>query len=344
MTLLTIGVDIAKASFTAARWVDGGARPLGSFPNSPAGMSAFATAVAPLHEQLGASTLMLVLEPSGGYELPLAVFALQQGWQVSMPNPVHVRDWAKSRGRRAKTDPQDALLLARYGAEQPLRPWHPLPPAVSELESLLRRKDALVQLLRQERNREPAVALRPGVAPAVLASVAHVSAALASALRSIEAAIAAHVHAHPALRQEAHLLQSVPGIGPGNVLWLLVLLHRWQRLTDGNGHAKGLVAYVGLDPQPFESGTSVRRRARISRMGAAHLRRRLFMSALGGTRGKNLLRQFYLRLVGRGKPKMVALIAAARKVLVWAWAVFRTNTPFDPRRTQSRPPMHLASP
>ena len=112
----------------------------------------------------------------------------------------------------------------------------------------------------------------------------------------------------------------------------------------GRGRAKGLVAYLGRDPQPFESGTSVRRRARISHMGAAHLRRRLFMSALGGTRGNNALRSFYLRLVGRGKPKMVALIAAARKIVVWAWAIFRTSTPFDPTRIQRRAAMLPSAP
>ena len=333
-TLLTVGVDIAKASFTAASWVNGTGQPLGCFPNTSAGMAALAAALAPVRQGLGATTLHLVLEPTGGYELPLAVFAVQQGWQVSMPNPVHIRDWAKSRGRRAKTDPQDALLLARYGAEQPLRPWQPLPAVISELESLLRRKDDLAQLLQQERNRQPAVALRPDTARAVVASVAQVIAGLEAALQTIDDAIAVHLQAHPMLQQEARLLQSVPGVGPRNVLWLLVLLYRWQTLTHGTGRAKGLVAYVGLDPQPFESGTSVRRRATISRMGAAHLRRRLFMSALGGTRGANPLRHFYLRLVGRGKPKMVALIAAARKILVWAWAVFRTRTPFDPARAQ----------
>jgi transposase len=86
----------------------------------------------------------------------------------------------------------------------------------------------------------------------------------------------------------------------------------------------------GLDPQPVESGTSVRRRATISRMGDRMLRRRLFMSSLGGIRGHNVLRAFYDRLAGRGKPKKLALAAAARKILVWAWAVFQQHTAFDP--------------
>jgi len=344
MTALIVGVDMAKATFTAAGWVDGTARPLGSYANTQAGFLAFAEALAPATPDGDPAAVELVVEPTGGYELPLARFALQQGWRVSMPNPKHVRDWARSQGRRAKTDAQDALLLTRFGVEQPARPWRPLPAAVGELESLLQRRADLEQLLLGERNRRDALANRSDVAAAVTGSLESVLATLERSLAAIDHAISEHVRCHPSLGEGVRLLRTVPGVGERNVLWLLVLLHRWQTLTAGQGRAKGLVAYLGLDPQPFESGTSVRRRARISRMGAAHLRRRLFMSALGGTRGKNVLREFYLRLVGRGKPKMVALIAAARKVLVWAWAVFRTTTPFDPTRTQRRPSMLASSP
>ena len=124
----------------------------------------------------------------------------------------------------------------------------------------------------------------------------------------------------------------MPGVGAATAPWLLVLLHRWAVRTDGQGRTKGLVAYVGLDPQPYESGTSVHRRARISHQGAKDLRRRLYYAAFGGVRGQNALRAFYERLVGRRKPKRLALVACARKLLVWAWAVFRTRTAFDPQR------------
>lgn len=334
MTALSVGIDIAKNSFTAAVWLDGTGEPLGSFPNTVEGLAALVDVVLPVQRRCGARLVQLVVEPTGGYELALATFALQRGWRVTMPNPRQVREWGKSLGRRAKTDAQDALLLAHFGAGRPLPAWAPLPVAVGGLESLLQRKEDLEKLLRQERNRADALAARPAVADAVIASVSDVIASLERAVAAIDAAIRAHLADHPTLAREAQLLQSVPGIGPANAPWLLVLLHRWRVRTAGRGRAKGLVAYVGLDPRPFESGSSVRRRATISRMGATQLRRRLFLSALGGTRGANPLRQFYLRLVGRGKAKMVALIAAARKVLIWAWAVFCAGTPFDPQKAR----------
>ena len=339
MSVLSVGIDIANASFAAALWVDGTGEPLGTFPNTEAGMAALADALWPLQQRLGAWLVQLVVEPTGGYELALATFGLRRGWRIVMPNPKQVRDWAKGLGRRAKTDAQDALLLARFGAAHPLPAWSPLPAAVEELESLLQRKEDLEKLLRQERNRVGALAARPTAAGAVMASVAEVIASLERALAAIDAAIHDHFAANPALRHELHLLQSVPGIGPTNAPWLLVMFHRWRVRTAGRGQAKGVVAYVGLDPRPFESGSSVRRRATISRMGTAQLRRRLFLSALGGTRGSNPLRQFYLRLVERGKAKMVALVAAARKVLIWAWAIFRSDTAFDPTRIHRRTDM-----
>jgi transposase len=335
MATLSVGIDMAKATFTAARWEAGRGQGLGIYPNTPAGFAALADRLSA--EQAGGGSLHLVLEPTAGYELALAGFACQQGWLVSLPNPKQVRDWARGIGRRAKSDTLDAMLLARYGAERRPPAWRPLAAEVGELESLLRRKDDVEQMIRQERNRQHALAGRPNVADAVAGTIDRVIAALDETLREIEGVIAAHLRAHPALHQDARRLRSVPGIGAKNVAYILVLLHRWMTLTDGQGTEKGLAAYIGLDPQTYESGTSVHRRAVISRMGDQAVRRRLFMGALGGVRGNNPLRAFYQRLVGRGKPKMVALVAAARKLLTWAWAVFRRQTMFDPARSVPAP-------
>src|SRR5919199_2484626 len=146
---LVLGIDVAAQSFTAATWHAGAGQLLGTFPNTRAGFAQFAA----LPIVVAAPASHLVLEPTSGYELALAHFALAQGWQVSLPNPKQVRDFAKGRGRRAKTDGQDALLLARFGAETDPPPWQPLPDAIAELESLQRRKDDVEQMLRQEYNR-----------------------------------------------------------------------------------------------------------------------------------------------------------------------------------------------
>jgi len=326
--MIYLGVDIAKCTFVAAVWRGESPALLGEFPNTPDGFERLADAVADETLAPPDAGIHLVLEPTGGYELLLALFAYQRGWRVSLPNPKQLRDWANGLGQRAKTDKQDALLLARYAAERKPLPWKPLAAAVSELESLLERRRELEQMLQQERNRRQALSGRPGVAAGVPTSVHELIDFLEGALQKVEEAIKGHLKQHQSLRQQAKRLRQVPGVGERNVLPLLVLLCRFETLTDGQGQAKQLVAYAGLDPQTHESGTSVRGRRTISRRGNRTIRPLLYMSALGGVSGKNALRAFYKRLLGRGKAEKVALTACARKILVWAWAVHRDQTDF----------------
>lgn len=332
MATLVVGIDIAKASFVAAVQGPAGLAAWGSLTNTPAGFEQLRQQVTTAQADAEGAAVLVVLEPTGGYELALAGYAAEQGWAVSRPNAKRVHDWAKSQGRRAKTDQLDACTLARYGASQPAAPWQPLPRAYRELESLLRRQDDLAQMVQAEHNRQAALQLQPDSAPAVTASLAAVLTALAQAQREIKQALKAHLKAHPALKAKAKRLRSVPGVGEKSVLHLLVLLARWDTLTDGQGQAKGLVAYTGLDPQTYTSGSSVHKPAKISRMGQRQMRRRLYMAAFGGVRGRSPLGDFYQRLIGRGKAKKLAVTAAARKLLIWAWAVYRTDTDFDRER------------
>lgn len=333
MAVLVVGVDVSQAHLdVAVHTSQEGTKVLGRFPNTPEGWEALARALAPLRSRGEARTVHLVMEPTGGYEQPLARFALQQGWRVSLPNPRHVRDWARGVGRRAKTDRVDAQVLAAYGAATTPPAWQPLPEEVAQLEALLQRREDLRAMLQQERNRRHALQAQGTYRGPMAASLEQHIAFLEAALQQLEEQIRRHLDQHPGLKEQATRLRQVPGIGPRNVYYILVWLYRWGTLTEYQGHYKGLTAYVGLDPVPYESGRSVRRRAAISREGNRLIRRYLFLGALGGVRGQNPLRVFYERLVGRGKPKMVALIAAARKILVWAWAVFRDQSAFDPQR------------
>jgi transposase len=335
MIPFTLGVDIAQKSFTAALWQEGNSRSLGELPNTQAGflqLQADLTAALPTVPE---GEIQLVLEPTAGYELPLALFAHERGYRVCRPNPKQVRDFGRSLGRRAKTDRQDASLLAQYGAQRKLSVWQPLASEISELESLLTRQEELEQMLAQERRRLEAFTGRPGVSSHVPASVRRLIEGLESALSEVQEAITGHLEQHSGLKEECRRLLSVPGIGARSVLGVLVTVARFETLTQGRGTAKGLSAYAGLDPRTHESGTSVRGSGRISRMGNRKLRARLYMCALGATKGKNVLRAFYQGMVERGKQKKLALVAAARKILVWAWAVYRDHTEFNPSRAQA---------
>lgn len=330
MSTLWIGIDMAKASLTAAAvWQTEGVA-LGEFSNDTVGFTALASAIQAVQVRAGAARVQWVVEPTGGYELPLVTFAHDQDWSISLPNPRQVRQWAQGTGHRAKTDRQDALLLARFGAAQQPAPQRPLALEVSELDSLLQRRQDLEQMIQQEKNRLGALRDRPGIATPVITNLEQVLQALQDALQAVEQAIAEHQQQHTHLQDDAQRRLALPGIGRKVVLPLLVQLHRWQTLTAGQGSTKGLTAFIGLDPQPYESGSSVRKRSSISKMGNATLRRLLYMGALSAVHGQNPLHTFYQRLVGRGKAKKLVVVAAARKLLSWAWVLFSRQADWNP--------------
>ncbi|MCB0183394.1 MAG: IS110 family transposase [Caldilineaceae bacterium] len=178
------------------------------------------------------------------------------------------------------------------------------------------------QAFQKEQTRLSEMAGRPGLAPQIIESLERVIEALTDALAGIQQAIDELCQQHEYLHQNLRRLLALPGVGPKVVLPLLVKLLQWQNLTAGKGDASGLVAFIGLDPQPFDSGRSVHKHPGISKMGDSEVRRLLDMGALGGVRENNPLKPVYQRLVGRDKAKKVVLVAAARKILVWAWTLY----------------------
>ncbi len=139
------------------------------------------------------------------------------------------------------------------------------------MDSLLKRRQDLEQMLQQEQNRLQQLSGRPGIAGAVVPSLEQMIQTLEEALADVNQAIDDHLERRESLHQKVKRLLTLPGIGEKVGLPLLVLLHRWQTLTSGEGTAKGLTALVELDPQPHESGGcprgAVRKRATISKMG-----------------------------------------------------------------------------
>lgn len=325
-----VGVDIGKDSLDASIYQKEKPQRLGEFSNNQKGFLNLSQAI----EKKSSKQVQihLVLEPSGGYQLKLVTYAYEQGWLVSQPNPKLVRDWSKGIGRRAKTDPIDGDTLALYGAERKPAPQKPFPDELIHLDDLLKRRLDLEHILRQERNRLHSLQVRPVVNPLALNSIVSLVDCLELQLADLDTQLKAHIKAYPFLQRKLKLLLGVSGIGPRIAPFILLCFYKWHILTDGLGSSKQLTAFLGLDPLPYQSGSSVYKRPSISKMGDATLRSKLYMGALGGVRGCNPLRHFYKGLVGRGKPKKLALVAAARKILVWAWLVFSRDCPFDPKK------------
>lgn len=337
MNKLIVGVDIAKATFTAATVWQGTLSYHGAAANSAPACSDFAAHIVQLAQAAGADSIQLLIEPTGSYEATWVAEAYRREWLVTVVNPLDVRAWGRGRGRRTKTDRQDACLLAQFGAETDPPAQTPLPANAAELDSLLRRQTDLEQLLRSERNRQAQLAGQPRPSPAVTESLRRTIEALEQELAAINEAIRHLFAQHADLTRQLRQLISVPGIGAKIAPHLLAIFYRFLARTSAKGTAKQLVAFLGLDPAPHDSGTSVHKRPVISRKGDGRMRSKLFLGALGGIRGKNHLADVYRSLLAHHKAKKLALVACARKILVWAWAVFRKDTTFDAAQFEKKP-------
>lgn len=340
MSKWIVGVDSAKVSFTTASVWANQVTYQGESANTAPGCAAFIAEMEQKAQAAGAKVIHLVIEPTGGYEAQLVAEAYRRQWLVTLVNPLTVRRWAQGRGKRVKSDRADALVLAQFALETNPAPQPPLDEAVAALDTLLRRQTDREKLLHSEPGtrwvRLAQAGLNPQRSDAVQRSIQCVIEALEQELSAIQHEIEHRIAHHADLTHQRQLLLSVPGIGLTIAPALLVALHRFDAKTSGQSTATQFTALLGLDPGcplgPYQSGTSVRKRTPISRQGNGLLRSKLFLGALGGVRGHNPLRTFYHSLLARGKPKKVALVAASRKILVWALAVFSHDTPFDPTR------------
>ncbi|HSB55812.1 MAG TPA: IS110 family transposase [Gemmatimonadales bacterium] len=314
-TPIFVGIDISKAYLdTALR----PGPPVARHTNDPAGIAALVARLQPL------SPALVVVEATGGLELPLVAALQVAKIPVAAINPRQARDFAKALGRLAKTDRIDAEVLAHFA--EAVRPAaRPLPSAeVQALDALLSRRQQLLEMRVMESNR-----LGTCSDPTVRTGLERHLAWLATEVADADRLLSEAVKASPAWREKDELLRSIPGLGPVTSLTLLAALPELGSLDGGK-----LSALVGLAPFADDSGT--RRGGRHVRGGRAVVRRVLYLAALSATRHNPALSAFRVRLAVRGKKAKVILTAVARKLLVIANAVIRTGRHWDPELALTR--------
>lgn len=313
----TLGIDISKRRFDVALLTEKRTRQA-AFPNTEAG---FKELLVWLKNYGSASGVRIhaCMEATGNWGLDLAEVLHGEGMQVSIVNPLRVKAYGQSELARNKTDKLDAALIARFcQAHQPTA-WTPPATHLRELRELVRRCDSLKAARVQEINRQ-----KSGMASlAVTASIAAHLEWLDRQIEEVMAAVQLVIAKDVVLSRNHALLLSIPGIGVVTASTLLAELPNISEFTP-----KGLAAFAGLSPQEHSSGTSIRRPGRISRMGSERLRRALYMCALSSKRRNPALIGFVERMTAAGKPPKVILLAVARKLLVFAHAIVRTQRPF----------------
>ena len=303
--LVFVGIDVSQTCLDIA------IRPGASYS-----LTHEEAAIVVLVEQLLAlGPTLIVLEATGGMEIPLTSALATAGLPVVVVNPRQVRDFAKASGRLAKTDALDAQVLAQFAEVMRPQP-RSLPAAETRaLAALLTRRRQLVEMLTAEKNRllSASSPIRKRVRTHIVwleRELEHTNTDLSDAIRQ-----------SPVWREKDELLRSVPGVGPVLTSTLLANLPELGTLTS-----KQIAALVGVAPLNRDSGTLRGRRTVWG--GRAQVRAILYMSAIVAARFNPVIRVFYQRLQQAGKAKKVALTACMRKLLTILNAMLKHRTPW----------------
>ena len=307
-TPLYLGIDVAKAHLDVA---EGSTGAVWRVANDEVGI-----AEALRHLEALVAPALVVLEATGGYEVPVAAALGAAGLPIAVVNPRQVRDFAKSAGKLAKTDALDARILALFGER--VRPAaRPLPDAqAQELSSLLTRRRQVVGMLTAEKN-------RLHIAPtAVRQDIKNHISWLEQSLAKLNAELGNALRQSPLWRETEDLLRSTPGVGPVLTLTLVAEVPELGSLDR-----RQIAALVGIAPLNRDSGTL--RGKRTVWGGRAPVRAALYMATLVATRFNPVIRAFYQRLLAAGKPKKVALTACMRKLLTILNAMSKHRTPWQ---------------
>ena len=306
-----VGIDVSRAQLdvavrpTGKRWV---------LPYDETGIEGLIPQIVDLEPAL------VLLEATGGLELPLVAALAAAALPVVVVNPRQVRDFAKATGTLAKTDTLDAGVLAHFA--DAVRPEvRPLQDAETQaLNSLTARRHQVMTMLVSEKNRLGTAigAVSPrAVSPRIEAHIAW----LEQELSDLDKGLRQTLRPSPVWREKDDLLRTVPGVGPQLSLTLLAHLPELGTLDR-----KQIAALVGVAPYNRDSGT--RRGKRAVWGGRSRVRAVLYMGALAASRHNPAIRDFYQRLLAAGKPKKVALVASMRKLLVTLNAMLKHGYPW----------------
>jgi transposase len=306
-TPVCVGIDVSKQHLDIA--LRPGRRY--SVPNNEAGVASI------LADLKTVSLTLVVLEATGGLELPLTSALALAGLPVVVVNPRQVRDFAKATGQLAKTDAIDAQVLARFA--EVIRPKpRALPDEQTQaLAALVTRRQQLIEMLTAEKNR--LASARRTIRKNLCSHIAW----LERALEQADTDLAEAIRQSPVWCEKEALLRSVPGIGPVLTTTLLANLPELGTLTH-----KQIAALVGVAPLNRDSGTLRGRRTVWG--GRARVRTALYMAAIVAVRFNPIIRGFYQRLCAAGKAKKVALVASMRKLLTIINAMLKHQTPWNP--------------
>jgi transposase len=315
MSVSVLGIDIAKQKFDVALLVEGKTKHK-TCKNSAEGFEMLRLWL----EKQGVQEVHACMEATGNYGEDLAIFLHEADHIVSIVNPARIKGFAQSELIRTKTDKLDAALIARFWLAMKPAPWIPPSPEIRSLRALVRRVDSLIDMRSQEKNRISTA--HEAVSLLIKDHIAY----LDQEIEKIRKQIADLIGQDPNLKRKKDLLDSIPAIGKVTIPHILAELDDLEKFN----HVSELVAFIGLAPKETLSGSSIKGKPRLCKIGHARLRKALYMPALVSIQCNPVMIAFYNRLKDKGKNGKVIVCAIMRKLVHVIFGVLKSGKKYDP--------------
>lgn len=265
----------------------------------------------------------VVMEATGYYHYRLAQYLFHKGFNVSVVNPLSVKRFIQMKLTKIKTDKSDAKLICEYGYKNDLPKYNALTNTQAECLQLFRLLDNYLKRRTATKNKLKGEEALGIPSKFVYKSLQRDLKHLNKEVKGIEDRLLALVKQEH--QEQLTLLKTIPGMGVKTALFLIVITDGFKKFEN----SKQLCSYVGITPVIRQSGSSVRGRSRISKVGNRKLRNLLFLCAFSACKHNKACNEIYERLVGKGKSKKLALIAVANKLLKQAFAIANSGLPYD---------------
>ena len=306
-----VGVDVSKLSFDTGS-VNGKSS---VYKNSLEGFKAFV-------KQLNQDTVC-VMEATGPYYLKLAFYLYNHSIAVSVVNPLVIKRFAQMRMMKAKTDKADAKLIALYAEKETPGLWQPPKAGLLEIRQDRVVLEGLIKQKRMIANQLESVLVQPVHSQEALKALKNLLRVVDNQIDRLEEAILSKVTS--IYQREYQLLTSIPGVGMKTAIALLVSTGAFSSFDS----YKQVASYIGICPRIYQSGSSIKGKGHITKMGNPRVRSVLYMAACSAKRYNLACQQLYDRLVQKGKAKKLALIAVANKLIKQAFAVVKQNNMYN---------------
>lgn len=309
-----VGIDISSESFDYS-FVEDGKSVVGKCSYQEKDLDQFLSKLA--------TDSHCVMEATGIYHLRLATFLHSAGISVSVVNPLVIKRYGQMMLSRTKTDKSDAVLIYNYALTMNPKIWEPAPLHVIEMQQINTCERLLIKERTAFNNQLLGLLKCPSVSSIVVTEIESVIERLNQSIEKLYIRLEEIVNLF--YSHEFDLMISIPGVGKKTAIVLLTLIKNFENFEN----AKQVCSYFGLAPRIFQSGSSVKGKSKICKMGMSHIRQLLYMCARSASRYNKACRELYERLLEQGKPKKLALIAIANKLIKQLFAIVKYNEKYN---------------